>query len=410
MEEAQSGSDEKPFKVILALANGYLVAFAADALLSLFDDSLRFAGVSILEGIRNAVASWVVCASYLMAVLLVFIPRLPKLLLLPPVFFALWADLGAPPLGGMKDGRFYGIAMDLAQTVFGAGTFLALRMWKGRWFLRAESFAPKNRLLLRIALTILVFFAGGTLLFVGAVLWQAKTLIEAKAGNAMRLTWSGVDLLETVLIRKGQRVRLVAMAHIGKAQFYEALYSGFPEHALVLEEGVSDRKGILSKKFSYQNFAGVLGYTQQPSVSAWQKQLPSEGGEGSSVSAAARFDVVGADIDVSEFSDSTIAFLKQVGEWYQSRNLRELSARFSAFQQEMKTDQTEKFFEEVVRLRNNHLLKVFDARSPGYSHVVIPWGALHMPGLEKELLKRGFVVESRRYLPHARYRDLLSRK
>jgi hypothetical protein len=42
------------------------------------------------------------------------------------------------------------------------------------------------------------------------------------------------------------------------------------------------------------------------------------------------------------------------------------------------------------------LLRYLDLTLPGYETVVIPWGALHMPGLQDAILQRGFVpVESR---------------
>jgi hypothetical protein len=47
--------------------------------------------------------------------------------------------------------------------------------------------------------------------------------------------------------------------------------------------------------------------------------------------------------------------------------------------------------QDLLVRRNEHVAGELDrALDEGYRRVVIPWGALHMPGLEREVLERGF--------------------
>jgi hypothetical protein len=59
--------------------------------------------------------------------------------------------------------------------------------------------------------------------------------------------------------------------------------------------------------------------------------------------------------------------------------------------------------EDVLYMRNRHLLERIDAALERHPRVIVPWGALHLAGVEAGLLARGFELassEPRSFLPY----------
>ena len=50
-------------------------------------------------------------------------------------------------------------------------------------------------------------------------------------------------------------------------------------------------------------------------------------------------------------------------------------------------------WEDLLTKRNAHLLEVLYARLPQSEVIIVPWGALHMPGISEGIVKSGFRVE-----------------
>jgi uncharacterized protein YbaP (TraB family) len=50
----------------------------------------------------------------------------------------------------------------------------------------------------------------------------------------------------------------------------------------------------------------------------------------------------------------------------------------------------EKLFDDLIRKRNQHLVEEIRARLPQSENIMVPWGALHMPGIAREIQKSGF--------------------
>ena len=53
-------------------------------------------------------------------------------------------------------------------------------------------------------------------------------------------------------------------------------------------------------------------------------------------------------------------------------------------------------FGDLLDSRNEVVISWLDRVLPIYDTIVIPWGALHMPGIETEILERGFKQTSSR--------------
>ena len=76
-------------------------------------------------------------------------------------------------------------------------------------------------------------------------------------------------------------ILVVGMMHVGEEASYRELVGSFSvPSTVVLEEGVTDRSGLLESPLSYDGMAGVLGLAQQDDLAAYLKDrtgIPFEG-------------------------------------------------------------------------------------------------------------------------------------
>jgi len=379
------------------LANLYLIAFAGDALLSCADDALRaLAGEHpALHMARTFVGLALLLASMLMPLLLLFVPHLPKLVFLPPIAFTLFFLFGT---------RFvpFSIAwLSVVQALVAAGSFLILRARTGAWLLAPARLPRKRYLVARTMLATMVTVVALPLMASAVVVLGLVAALERETAGWLDLTASGIDVRESVLTKDGRTVVLTAMMHYGEEDFYRTLLDGLPARSLVLAEGITDRGKRLSAFPSALKIAKMFGLTQQPGLGGATRPraagaAPSHPGESRppTTGSGTHPDVVRADIDAAEFSDTTIAVLHDLAGLYggdaMTESLRRLVARTRT------GDDLAVFKREVIDMRNANLLATFDDRAEAYTTIMIPWGALHMPGLEAGLLERGYRVDTQR--------------
>jgi len=184
----------------------------------------------------------------------------------------------------------------------------------------------------------------------------------------------------------GKTVDLVPMSHIADSRFYHQVTSSFPSNSVVLMEGVSDRYSLLTNRLTYKRAAKKLGLAEQQ-----QEFKPTEDVEWAS-----------ADVDVSDFSKQTIGFLNMVSLLYQKGLTHEtLPILF----QPTPPGFQELLIDDVLHKRNQHVLKEIDRHLTEREHVVIPWGAAHMPGIAHELEQRGFHLTKTHTIPAISFRS-----
>jgi hypothetical protein len=388
-------------RLMAGLGNAYLIAFAIDAVLSLLDDGLRLtAGEQpALHAARNAVGFWVLAASLPVPLLLLFVPHLPRLPFVLPLAFILSFLTGSILRVVSIDW------LSAVQVVVAALSFWIVEARTGAWLLSAERLPRKRWLFARTAFAAIVTLVVLPLAAAALVAFGFLTALEHETGNYLDLTASGIDVRESVLTKDGRTVRLVAMAHYGEQDFYRALFDEMPPRSLVLAEGITDREKRLKGFPSLSRIAKTLGLTSQPNPAAIRSRvLDAAGANGSAApTAAERPDVVVADVDVSQFSETTLDVLHELADLYggdTGEALRRLLRRART------TKDLALFKTEVVDERNDHVLSVFDAKAPTYDTIVIPWGALHMPGLEAGLLERGYRIETQRSRPVIRFETI----
>jgi NitT/TauT family transport system permease protein len=128
------------------------------------------------------------------------------------------------------------------------------------------------------------------------------------------------------------------MAHIGDADFYRQIAESFPSNSVILMEGVSDDKNLLTNKLSYRRMAQTLGLSEQ------QKEFKPRTRE-----------IVRADVDVSEFATDTIDLLNLVS-LVHSRGLNN-DTLLKLTQYAPPPHFEEQLLDDILRKRNRRLLE-----------------------------------------------------
>jgi hypothetical protein len=400
------------------VANAYLLAFAADAAVSLVDEIwFAAAGTTPLTEVRNWLALVVVAYSLVMAFVVAFVPPLPKLVFVPLIVAALWFAVGAPPLMAATGDRSASFALALVQMTIATAAFLIVQLRAGQTFLAAHLLPRKGHLFLRVVLASLIVVALIPVGLAGLGAWALASAAEQQTAGYLRFTWSEIQARET-LMRKGDKtVYLIATAHIAEGSFYKAIYKDVPAHAVILAEGITDTKGLLGGDASRGEAATFLGLETQ---AVFEDLLePVQAGDEAVKDAApkgkpgdkpvpapvkTRPDVVRADIDVSELSEPTLRCLRgdvTVGNAALDDDPNAGAATPTCSEADRKV-----FWDEILYARNNKLMATFDALADKYDVFVVPWGALHMPDLQSAFEERKFRAERSRMLTLARYQTV----
>jgi hypothetical protein len=398
-------------RLTAALANAYLIAFALDAVLSISD---IVAGDPELHGMasahpamyaaRVALALAIVVVSMLMPFLLLFVPQLPKLPFPAPIVFTLVASFG----------RFLtGLSVEwfaVAQPLVAASSFVLVKLTTGAWLLSSARLPRKRHLVVRTVFATLVTIVALPLTVTALVVLILLGTLERQSGGYLDVTVSGIDLHETVLTKDGRTVVLKAMLHFGEGDFYRTLFDGIPAGSLVLAEGITDRQKRLLAFPSASKIANVLGLAPQPDPKAMLPP-PDDAARGNPdesprpATSGDPPDVVNADVDAAEFSNATLAVLRDVAGIYDSDSIADAVRRVVS--RDHAREEFAVMKRELVDMRNAKLLATFDAKAAQHTTIVIPWGAMHMPGLEAGLAERGYHVDVRRTRPVVRFARLV---
>jgi hypothetical protein len=191
----------------------------------------------------------------------------------------------------------------------------------------------------------------------------------------------GLILQARTYVREdGKRILLFPMSHIAEADFYKAVSQSASSNSIVLLEGVTDTRNLLTNELSYRRAAKSLGLAEQ------HDDLNIRRGR-----------LIQADVDVQEFSSNTITLLNLVtlvhSKGVNAGTILPLT-RYSP-----PGDIQNQLFTDLLLKRNEHLLSELRARLPESDSFVIPWGAAHMPGIAKGIESAGFhLVETHDYV------------
>jgi len=387
---------------LLGFANTLVVAYAADAVVSLLDMLVE---IEVVTNLRGVLATFVVLQSVLAIPLLGMTRRLPLSVFAPVVASTLWFAFGAVPLVFEVEFRILEWVLVLAQLTIACFVFFRIRSLRagGGWLFDASWFSGR--------LFSLAYFTGVGLgafltLLVSFVVLTLATMtsgLEAATHGFVRFDSEGVSFADRRYENDGRRIRLVGMMHIGEEEGYRRLFQDLgraSSSTLVLTEGVSDSEGMLSGGLSYAPLADFLGVEGQRPIEEYVEWDASEGG-----SNVDRPIFMNADLDMSDFDPRTIEWLGEVTEIYRGGEV--FSRLFEVYREMQRDPETaEIILDDIVNRRNDHLIaKLVDLRSD-YEEIVVPWGALHLPGIETAVEEMGFVRSSAAYVHLISWRRL----
>lgn len=360
--------------------------FLATGAVSVLDDSLvLFFGLHLLT-VANAILTFITFLLFLLVYgLMGLTPIIPKRVFLPVILFMGLGLLVVFPtlIYHPKWMLQLDWMLSLIQAVLVLGIVYRLRRGGPfRWSVVEVRHLGSRRfswLNLSVFLLLNVFvLAPGVAAYLAVC---ASLAVGHFTDGFLALRPGGLILQSRKYVREdGKTIVLFPMSHIADADFYQAVSHSVASNSVVLLEGVTDDKNLLTNRLSYKRAARSLGLAEQhDDLNIRQGKL------------------VRADVDIQEFSSNTIAMLNLVT-LVHSRGLNpgtlSLLMRCSP-----PPDVQEQLFTDLLLKRNEHLLKELRARLPDSDHFVIPWGAAHMPGLAAAIQKSGFrLVETRDYV------------
>jgi hypothetical protein len=150
---------------------------------------------------------------------------------------------------------------------------------------------------------------------------------------------------------------------------------------VVLAEGVTDEQQLMPEGLSYGKLAARLGLDAQEDVP---------------IDTGAHI-IEGADIDLAEFSPSTLELLRAISRVIRAEDLAAASLAYQQLSELTARPETvQTALAEIIELRNEHLLEHIGDALGEYRHVIVPWGAAHMPAIEQAIFELGFELSETR--------------
>jgi hypothetical protein len=373
-------------QVLAILLSACLGLFLADAVVSLLDDSLIILfGNHLLAGTRGIVFLLAMLMALVIYGLMGLTPMIPKRLFLPLTFFNPVAALAVVPQVIYFYSRMQQIAwlISLGQVLFGLNIlYLVQGGYKFRWPLVPEKALEERRFRWQ---NLIVFLLANLLVLVPGVIAYlvlcATLAVSHFSEGFLALRPVGF----TVQVREyaradGKTIQLFPMSHIGEFDFYQKVSQSFPTNSIILMEGVTDDRNLLTNKITYKRMASSLGLAEQH-----EAFNPTRG------------EMVRADVDVEQFTSNTIGLLNLAmlihSKGLSAETLLEM-LRFSP-----PPHYEEELLDDLLRKRNRHLLEELQTRLSQTEHIIVPWGVAHMPEIAAEIQKAGFhLVETREYV------------
>jgi len=339
------------------LVGGWLGLFGADALLTIAAPLLAS---GIATSLLSALVPLVLLATFVT-------PRIPARVVVPPVLYLVWTGLGGMPVV---------LWVGLSTIVFGLLQLAVLALSLGMWWTLGPLSERPVTAWRRAGVLAAIGVLGGPLLLAGYTALSVRWGLHHITGGYAQLGLRGITSTERTFARAQTTVHLVGMAHVGSAEHYEALYDTFRAHpdAVVLAEGVSDEQGLLGEGPLYERMAGRVDLVQQP---------PIRGGD---------LTVRNADVDVSALSEETLKILSGAMEIWQADNpLIPYLSLVSSLSAEDPDELIDRLRFDLITMRNGVLLDALAVAEPEFTHLIVPWGAAHLPEIEAALLAEGWL-------------------
>lgn len=372
--------------LLVILLNLFLALFLASGFVSLMDDSLVLLfGLHLLTVMSGILTFIAMLAAVLVYGLMGLAPMIPKRVFLPVTLFYVASLLVSlfiliytfdrAPQGDW--------VLSLCQVLLVVGLVWWLQgAVKFRWpivedkHLGARSFSWGN-----LSVFVLVNVLGLLPAIIVSVFFLAALAVDHYSEGFMVLRPNGFSVQVRKYVRNdGKTIELFPMAHVADARFYQKVSQTFPTNSMILMEGVTDDRNLLTNKISYRRMAKSLGLSEQR-----QEFVPQRG------------EMVDADVDVDQFSKDTIDFLNLVmlvhAKGVTPANVQTL------MQYSPPPHLQDEFINDLVHKRNQRVLEEIRLELPETDNLMVPWGVAHMPGIARAIQKSGFrLSETQEYM------------
>ena len=383
-----------PARQILAfLLSACLGLFLADAALSLVDDSLLlFFGIHLLAGLRVIVGLLALLMGIVIYGLMGLTPMIPKRLLLPVALFNPVAMLVMLPFAIYAYGRIQQVTLIISfcQVLLGLNILHLLQGGiRFRWPLVAEAqlaarrFSWPNLSAFLLVNTFVLLPAA-----IGYLVLCASLALGHFSEGFLTLRPGGLTVQARQYVRNdGKTIQLIPMAHVGEADFYRTLSQSFPSNSIILMEGVTDNRNLLTNNLSYQRMAASLGVAEQ------EKEFNPIQGE-----------MVWADVDVEQFTTNTIGFLNLIMLIHSKGVTAENVLKLLQYSPPPQFEQ--QLWDDLLKKRNRRVLDELHAQLSHSEHIIVPWGVAHMPGIAEDIQQSGFHLEATHEYTVIRFRSV----
>ena len=372
--------------LLVILLNLFLALFLASGFVSLMDDSLVLIfGLHLLTVMNGILTFIAMLAAVLVYGLMGLTPMIPKRVFLPVTLFYVASLLVSlliliytfdrAPQGDW--------VLSLCQVLLVVGLVWWLQGGvKFRWpivedkHLGDRSFSWGN---LSVFVLVNVFVLLPAVLV--SVFFLAALAVDHYSEGFMALRPNGFSVQVRKYVRNdGKTIELFPMAHVADARFYQKVSQTFPTNSIILMEGVTDDRNLLTNKISYRRMAKSLGLSEQR-----QEFVPKRG------------EMVDADVDVDQFSKDTIDFLNLVM-LVHAKGMTPANVQ-TLMQYSPPPHLQDEFINDLVHKRNQRVLEEIRLELPETDNLMVPWGVAHMPGIARAIQKSGFrLSETQEYM------------
>ena len=193
------------------------------------------------------------------------------------------------------------------------------------------------------------------------------------------LDMDGISVEARTYTHRGRNLYLLPTFHVAEPAFFSILTESLPKTGTaVILEGVTDKSRLVQPGLNYAPLARSLGLDVQDNRIFTSHNV-----------------VKRCDVDISNFSPETRKFLntasRSLQRWSSGNQLMAFIESFFSPRPDPKL-----LWRDLVEMRNRRVVECMHRYLEEYDNVLVPWGAAHMPGLEKEILKWGLTEKSRR--------------
>lgn len=393
---------------------GFAILFAADGVISVINDVVSYFIPNILFTKIRMILAYLVLALTMpyIASIFYFKFRKPGIVWMPfiyNVFIGIASSLNVIKL--IDDSSLFTIfALELSphwvfqhhllyfsvQTFFSVlQVFVAYHFGREVFSLRDVPLEKDFRYIKAASMN--AFFV---MFFIGSQLITMLLVFNVSSKGFLVLSPSSVISVEKTYVKNGKTIHLIPMVHVGSESFYKEVSElDGTKPTLVLLEGVKDKDNLL-ENFTYRNKVTAAQADHfDPKVKAASKS------EAKTLQKNIKYIV--ADLDASEFDPKTRKYLNKMAKKLETESFFQfiIDPQTASSSAEIMT-----WTVDILDRRNMKVLADLKANESKFDRFYIPWGALHMPDIEREIVNQGYKLSETKQRSVISFEDIFASK